>query len=96
MSDLATALLASLDDDALDQLAEQLAPRLAGRVEQREADPWIGVEAAAEHLACSRQRIYDLWHQRETTGFPGRKEGSRLLTKRSLLDAWLDENRARR
>jgi len=52
--------------------------------------PWVGVAEAAAHLACKRQRIYDLVHRRDRTRIPHRKEGGRLLFKLSQLDRWLD------
>ena len=50
-------------------------------------EAWVGVEQAAAHLGCKRQRIYDLVHAR---AIPHRKEGSRLLFRLSDLDAWLE------
>lgn len=47
-------------------------------------EPWLNVSRAAEHLACSSKRIYDLKSQ-------GRlryaKEGGRLIFRREWLDA---------
>jgi excisionase family DNA binding protein len=50
-------------------------------------EPWIGVEQAAEHLACPPSRIYDLVSQRRLTP---RRDGRRLLFKRSHLDAAIE------
>jgi excisionase family DNA binding protein len=79
----------------LDALLDELAAdphaleRLRGLVANDDAngpEPWIGVAAAAEHLACKRQRIYDLVH---ADRIPHHHDGSRLLFRRSELDAWL-------
>jgi excisionase family DNA binding protein len=72
-----------LDDGDLERLAALVAQRLDGRG----PEPWVGVPEAAAHLACQPQRIYNLVHAR---AIPHRKDGSRLLFKRSELDRWLD------
>jgi len=71
-----------LDDDTLDAIADAVAQRL----QPNGPEPWIDVTAAAEHLACKRQRIYDLVHAGR---IPHYKDGSRLLFRRSELDDWL-------
>ena len=48
----------------------------------------MNVEQAAEYLAASTDRVYDLRRQ----GLPHFKDGSRLLFKREDLDAWLTRN----
>lgn len=53
-------------------------------------EPWVDADQAAEHLACNRRRIYDLVAQRATNGIPVRKEGGRLLFRRSELDRWIE------
>jgi excisionase family DNA binding protein len=73
------------DDEALDRLAEQLAARIGNGTGP---EPWVGVDAAAAHLACKAQRIYNLVH---AGAIPHRKDGSRLLFRLSDLDAWLSE-----
>jgi excisionase family DNA binding protein len=73
-----------LDDATLDRLAELVAERLDGH---GGPEPWIGVQQAAEHLACKRQRIYDLVHAGR---IPHHRDGSRLLFRRSELDRWLE------
>jgi excisionase family DNA binding protein len=66
------------------RVAELLADSLAGG---SAPEPWIGVEQAAEHLACPPSRIYDLVSQRRLTP---RRDGRRLLFKRSHLDAAIE------
>ena len=74
-------------------LVELVADRAAERLGARPpaVEPWVGVDQAAEHLACKRQRIYDLVSRRT---IPHRKEGSRLLFKLSHLDAWIESGGA--
>ena len=88
MSALAAALLAELDDAALDALAEALLPRLAARLGQSQsASPWLSAEDAARYLACSRGRLYDLV---QLGKLEPRRDGRRLLFKRADLDAYLE------
>lgn len=89
VSPLAQAVLAALGDDALDELADLLAPRLAARLGQNEsaASPWLNAADAASYLACSRGRLYDLvqLHKLEP-----RRDGRRLLFRRGDLDRYLE------
>ena len=91
MSALASALLAELDDDALDALADALLPRLAARLGQNEtAERWLSTAEAAIHLACSRERVYDLV---QLGKLEPRRDGRRLLFRRTDLDAYLEAQR---
>jgi excisionase family DNA binding protein len=88
VSALAQALLAELDDQALDALADVLAPRIARRLEPDEAlSPWLGTKAAAAYLSCTPGRIHDLVGLQK---LEPRRDGRRLLFKRSELDAYLE------
>jgi excisionase family DNA binding protein len=88
MSTLAAALLDSLDEAALDALAERLAPRLLACLGRNDADsPWLNAQQAAEYLACSRDRLYDLV---QLAKLDPRRDGRRLLFRRSDLDAYLE------
>jgi excisionase family DNA binding protein len=58
---------------------------------REKAEPWIGVRDAAAHLACPRSRIYALV---SAGRIPHRKDGSRLLFRRSELDSWLTQGGA--
>ena len=76
------------------ELVEIVAERAAELVEERNGarvEPWIDVREASAHLACPRSRIYALVSARR---IPHRKDGSRLLFRRSELDAWLAEGGA--
>jgi hypothetical protein len=73
---------------------EVIARRAAELVGTPTREPWIGVDQAARHLGYSdatmkqgHKRVYDL-HQRRCVRF--QKDGSRLLTKRSWLDEYVD------
>jgi len=84
---LAAAIVAELDDGALDELAERLAPRLAGRLSASdESPPWMTVKTAAEHLSCPPSRLYALVSSRR---IPFCKDGSRTLFDRGELDDWV-------
>jgi excisionase family DNA binding protein len=92
MSALAAALLAELDEETLDTLADLLAVRLEQRLGQRghahaRATGWLNAEQAAEHLACSRGRIYDLVQLGKLTP---RRDGRRVLFQREDLDGCLE------
>lgn len=77
-----------LPPDLVDRIVDQASTQLAAR--ETAFEPWVGVAEAAAYLSCKPQRIYDLVCRRRTSGIPHRKEGSRLLFRRSQLDAWLD------
>lgn len=74
-----------LDDEALDLLAAKIAPLVADRLPPV-PEPWIDSTAAAEHLATSVERVHQLVHQRRIRH---RKDGRKLLFRRSDLDAYL-------
>jgi excisionase family DNA binding protein len=78
------------------ELFEGLAQRAAELATERlasEREPWIGVEEAAQHLACGRSRLYALT---SADRIPFERDGSRLLFRRSALDAWLANGGAKR
>ena len=83
MTDLARVLLEEIaaDPTALERLRE-----LVAGPEFRIYESWIGVNDAAEHLACKPRRIYDLV---EADRIPYHRDGSRLLFRRSELDDWV-------
>jgi len=84
-SAVVSALLADLDDAALAELADRLAPLLADRIGS--ASPWLNVEDTARYLACDRGRVYDLVQLRK---LDPRRDGRRLLFRRADLDAYLE------
>lgn len=90
MSAIVDVLLAELTDTDLDRLAELLAPRLAGRLGDQRATPWLNAEDAARYLACDRGRLYDLVQLQKLSP---RRDGRRLLFRRDELDAYLEAGR---
>jgi excisionase family DNA binding protein len=71
--------------EVIETIAESVASQLGERL-RAQPETWIGVEHAAVHLACPKSRIYDL-----VSGdrIPHERDGSRLLFRRSDLDAWV-------
>jgi excisionase family DNA binding protein len=86
----AGALELQVPDAFVQAIAERVAELLADNLSEASlSEPWIGVEQAAEHLACPTSRIYDLVSQRRLAP---RRDGRRLLFKRSHLDAAIEVN----
>ncbi len=83
-------LTLGLDDEALDVLAERVAAILEERIGA--ADPWMGVRDAAVYMGCKPHRVYDLVR---TRAIDYGKDGSRVIIKRSALDAYIREQRRR-
>jgi excisionase family DNA binding protein len=91
MSALAAALIAELDDETLGALADLLTPLLAARLDARiDASRWLNAEDAADYLACSRDRLYDLV---QVGKIKPSRDGRRLLFRSGELDAYLDRSR---
>jgi excisionase family DNA binding protein len=89
VSTLAQALLAELDDGALERLAELLAPRLAGKFAASEAreSTWLDSQGAAQHLCMSRAAVYRLASERRIP-FSQSIAGGKLWFRRTELDEW--------
>ena len=91
MSDrLALALLDALDDDALDALAERLAPRLVERLGTHKADAerWMTTREAAAYIGRSVAALHKLTAARAIP-FEQECPRARCYFKRSDLDAWM-------
>lgn len=85
------ALSLALPPELVEVVAERAAEIVAEIVAERLApltEPWVGVDQAAEHLACPKSRIYALV---SAGRIPHEKDGSRLLFRRSGLDEWLEQ-----
>ncbi len=94
MTSLARALLAELDDDALDELAALLAPRLQHRLAMAPADDgWLDTPAAADYLGLSRHALHRLTADRRIP-FSQDAPGARCYFRRRDLDEWR-ESRSR-
>jgi excisionase family DNA binding protein len=81
MSVRARAVVAISDD-----FVEAVTERVVARIGPVHVTPWMGVEQAALHLACSKHRLYRLVSMRRV---PHHHEGARLLFDRTELDAWV-------
>ncbi len=84
-------LALTVPPELLEAIAERAAEIVGG--ELAEPESWIGVEQAAEHLACGTSRIYSL---ASAGRIPFERDGSRLLFRRSALDAWLSNGGGKR
>jgi excisionase family DNA binding protein len=79
-----STLVVSLDDAALDELADRLAARLSKRLSGEDTDGgYLTPEGAARYLGVGRRRIYDLKSggRIEPDGFDGRTP---LFTRQTL------------
>jgi hypothetical protein len=57
-------------------------------------EPWVGVAAAAAHLACTEAHIEALSQRDDERRIPYRRESGRLLFKLSQIDVWLERTSA--
>jgi excisionase family DNA binding protein len=80
-------LAITLTDAQVNEIAARAAELLADR--QPTVSPWLDADGAAAHLATSRDRIYDLVQLGKLTP---RRDGRRLVFKRSDLDGYLEGN----
>jgi excisionase family DNA binding protein len=92
-ADAVTATLAlTLPSEVIDLIAARAAELVCAQVAPT-AEPWIGVDEAAAHLACPKSRLYRLTSQakggRRSNPLPFERDGARLLFRRSDLDAWV-------
>jgi excisionase family DNA binding protein len=69
-----------------DELLDEIADRVAGLLGERESSRWLGVREAAEHLGCSRHRVYTLVSEQR---IPHQHEGRRVVFDKAELDRWV-------
>ncbi|HSS31687.1 MAG TPA: helix-turn-helix domain-containing protein [Solirubrobacterales bacterium] len=83
------------DCDFPPELIEKIAVRAAEIVEARAGseDSWLTAAEAADYLRCPISRIYALTSARRV---PHHHDCSRLLFRRSELDAWIERGGGRR
>jgi excisionase family DNA binding protein len=86
MSQLAAALIAQLDDDALAELAARLAPFLP-QPETADGDRWLNTRQAAEYLGISPNALHKLTAAR-TIPFQQDRPGAKCWFRQSELDGW--------
>lgn len=86
--DLAAALVASLDDPALDALADLLAPKLEQRLNREPVeDGWLDAKRAAAYVGLSVNALHKLTAERAIP-FEQEGPGCKMWFKRSELDEW--------
>ena len=86
--ELVDAIATAVTRSVVDELAARGVAPSAGAV-----DPLLTVEEAADYLRCAKQRVYDLLSQerkRPGFGLAHVKDGSRVLIRRSAIDAHLE------
>jgi len=81
VSAIVDALLAELDDQALEQLAERLRPYLGGN------DGWLDVKAAAAYAGCTVPALRYAMAKGEVE-FEQRVAGGKAYFQRAALDRW--------
>lgn len=86
MSDLAAALVAQLDDDALAELATRLAPFLP-QPAPADRDGWLTTREAAKYLGITPNALHKLTAARAIP-FEQDGPGAKCWFRRSELDAW--------
>src|SRR5262245_18514046 len=87
MSALAAALLDSLDESALQALAERLAPHLPPTEPEARPDEWLDTKGAAAYLGLTTSALYKLTSA-QLIPFEQEAPGCKCYFKRSELDAW--------
>lgn len=82
----------ALPDDALEAIARRSAALVLAELEARGDDRWLSTGEAAEYIGASPRRVRDLI---DRGVLAHGKDGSRLLVRRSVLDAYInDDDRA--
>ena len=79
-------------DAVIDAIADRVADILATRADDQD-DGWLDAKAAAAYVHCPVSRIYSL---NSANRIPVHRDGSRLLFRRSELDAWIEAGGGRR
>ena len=89
MTNAPLTLTVELTPDQFDAIAQRVAELLTPQT----APPaeWLNTTGSARHLACTRGRLYDLV---QLGLLEPRRDGRRLLFRRSDLDAYLEARRA--
>jgi excisionase family DNA binding protein len=96
-SDLGTALIDALDDLALDELADLLAPRIAARTIRAalgSEDKWLTTAEAARYLGVSTNALHE-FTAAKTIPFEQDGPYCTLFFRRSELDEWRQAGGAR-
>jgi excisionase family DNA binding protein len=72
-----------------DEQVEQIARRAAALLPSTAPSPWLDAEGAADYLATTRGRIYDLIALKK---LEPHRDGRRVLLRRDDLDAYLERS----
>lgn len=89
-AELARAIVASLDDQALDELALLLGPRIADRLAPAPGG-WLESKTAAEYLGISVDALHRLTAARALT-FSQERPNAKCFFRRSDLDAYREQS----
>jgi len=77
---------ATVDERALDALAQRVAALVIEQLERPGRSPWLNADEAAEHLRCPVSRIRKLTMTGE---LPAHRDGRRVLYRRDDLDRYV-------
>ncbi len=87
MTEVGRALIASLESEDLDALAEALAPRLAGRLAEQGGDEWFDSKRAADYLGWTLDALHKRTGNR-TIPFYQERPNAKCWFRKSELDAY--------
>jgi hypothetical protein len=87
------AFVESLDEDALERLAERLAPRIRGHMLASTDDCWMNSREAASYLGLTVTALHKLSAARAIP-FEQEGPGCKLWFQRSELDRWCHGGRS--
>lgn len=90
--DLAAALVASLDDRALEELAQRLAPYLPERERQEQDAGWLDAKAAAEYLGLPNAGQLHKLTAARAIDFSQEAPGAKCYFRRADLDAYRERH----
>jgi hypothetical protein len=76
-----------LPPELVEAIAERAAELVAEQIDSRNGDGWLrGADAIAGYIGAKRDRVYAL----SSAGrIPVEHDGSALLARKSVLDAWV-------
>jgi excisionase family DNA binding protein len=94
VSALGTALLDSLDESTLQELAERLAPYLPRNESDARPNDWLDTKGAAAYLGITTNALHKLTSARQIP-FEQDGPGCKCYFKRSELDAWRERGGSR-
>jgi hypothetical protein len=76
-----------LPPELVEAIAERAAEIVAEQIESQNGDGWLrGADAIASYIGAKRDRVYAL---SSADRIPVEHDGSALLARKSVLDAWV-------